>query len=197
MAKPKTANVHRGIRTLFSVERFGTCRTANSLNGSQPMPSEAAELAFAALVERHGPMVLRVCRGVLGDQHEAQDAFQATFLVLVRAAGSGCETRWAPGSIKSPAARHRRPDRPARRRRLRSDAARRAEEDPARTGDDLGACCTRRSTGFPSVSAPVVLCDLEGAPRAGGRRLGCPIGTVKSRLARGGTPSASGSSTAA
>ena len=56
------------------LERFATGR------------GEAAELAFAALVERHGPMVLRVCRGVLRDPHDAQDAFQATFLVLVRKA---------------------------------------------------------------------------------------------------------------
>ena len=47
-----------------------------------------AESAFALLIERHGPMVLRVCRGVLGDPHEADDAFQATFLVLLRQAGS-------------------------------------------------------------------------------------------------------------
>jgi hypothetical protein len=43
---------------------------------------EAAEVAFAALVERHGPMVLRACRARLGDEHDAQDAFQATFLIL-------------------------------------------------------------------------------------------------------------------
>ena len=49
---------------------------------------EAAEAAFTTLVERHGPMVLRVCRGVLGDSHDIHDAFQATFLILVRKAGS-------------------------------------------------------------------------------------------------------------
>lgn len=49
---------------------------------------ELAELAFATLVARHGPMVLRVCRAGLADQHEAEDAFQATFLVLAMRAGS-------------------------------------------------------------------------------------------------------------
>ena len=47
---------------------------------------ESAELAFAVLVERHGPMVLRVCHSVLSDWHDTEDAFQATFLVLVQKA---------------------------------------------------------------------------------------------------------------
>ncbi len=49
---------------------------------------EGAEAAFEALVERHGPMVRVVCRSMMGDWHEADDAFQATFLVLARRAGS-------------------------------------------------------------------------------------------------------------
>jgi Sigma-70 region 2 len=64
--------VHSGLTDGQLFERFATSR------------GEPAELAFAILVERHGPMVLRACRGILRDDHEAMDAFQATFLILVR-----------------------------------------------------------------------------------------------------------------
>lgn len=49
---------------------------------------QVGELAFEVLVERHGPMVLRACRSIARDEHDAMDAFQATFLVLVRKRGS-------------------------------------------------------------------------------------------------------------
>ena len=59
---------------------------------------ETAELAFAALLARHGPMVLRVCRAALVDRQDVEDAFQATFLVLaVRRGRSVAATRWRRG----------------------------------------------------------------------------------------------------
>src|SRR2546423_1461190 len=81
----------RGV--LGPIGRLFRTGTAAGLSDAQLLErfvrrhDEAAEAAFAALMERHGPMVLSVCRRILNDPHDAQDAFQATFLVLVRKAG--------------------------------------------------------------------------------------------------------------
>src|SRR5439155_972518 len=83
---------HRGgilpdLRTLFDAGTV-TGLTDGELLERFIARGEMAEPAFAALVDRHGPMVLRVCRQVLRDGHDAEDAFQATFLILARKAGS-------------------------------------------------------------------------------------------------------------
>ena len=86
MAIGKDGAVVRQLRTLFHVGAIGELTDGQLLERFATSRGEAAELAFAVLLERHGPMVLRVCRGVLADAHETQDAFQATFLVLVEKA---------------------------------------------------------------------------------------------------------------
>jgi hypothetical protein len=73
---------------LFNVGTVGGLTDGQLLERFTAQGGEAAELAFTTLVQRHGPMVLRVWRSVLRDPHEAHDAFQATFLVLVHRAGS-------------------------------------------------------------------------------------------------------------
>src|SRR6516164_4476012 len=82
------------------------------------------ESAFAALLARHGPMVLGVCRRVLHDQHEAEDAFQATFLVLARKAGSLRRPQslaaWLYGTARHLALKCRRRD--GRRRQREKDS---------------------------------------------------------------------------
>ncbi len=72
----------------------------------------AAEQAFEILVQRHGPMVLAVCRSSVHDLHDAEDAFQATFLVLARKAAKLNEPalRWALGLTQWPVTRRRRAD---------------------------------------------------------------------------------------
>jgi RNA polymerase sigma factor (sigma-70 family) len=150
---------------------------------------ESAERAFAALVDRHGQMVLRVCRNVLRDAHAAEDAFQATFLVLARKAGSlwvhDSIGPWLHGvafrtscSARNAAVRLRRHEREA------SQADPRAEADEA---DDLGPILHQEIGRLPErYRAAVVLCYLEGLTHdQAAERLGCPVGTVRSRLATG------------
>ena len=74
--------------SLFNVGTIGGLTDGQLLERFTSAIRKVAELAFAALVERHGPMVLRVCQSVLRERHDAEDAFQATFLVLVRKAAS-------------------------------------------------------------------------------------------------------------
>ena len=91
------------LATLFNEGVTGAVTDGQLLERFATRRGEASEHAFAALVERHGPVVMRLCRSVLRDEHEAQDAFQATFLVLARRAHrSGCGTRSVPGFTPSP-----------------------------------------------------------------------------------------------
>jgi RNA polymerase sigma factor (sigma-70 family) len=150
------------------------------------------EVAFAALVRRHGPMVLRVCRGVLRNHQDAQDAFQATFLILARKAGSvwvrdsvgpwlyGVACRVAACS-KAAAARRRRHERRAAAMTVPYSVVREAGHD------DLQAILHEELGRLPEkYRAAIVLYDLEGETyESVARHLGCPVGTVKSRLARG------------
>ena len=74
------AGVAAGLTDAQLLERF------NNRRAEVPEADAAAEAAFAALVARHGPMVLGVCRRALSDPCDIEDAFQATFLILVRKA---------------------------------------------------------------------------------------------------------------
>jgi RNA polymerase sigma factor (sigma-70 family) len=147
--------------------------------------------AFAALVHRHGPMVLAVCRRVCGDEHLAEDAFQAAFLVLARRAGDikpreavrawlyGVAVRTAREARTRSARRRFRevpmplvPDRPIPAVvAVDSDALQALDEEIARLPQHLRTA--------------VLLGDLDGLPRKeAANRLGIPEGTLSSRLAK-------------
>jgi RNA polymerase sigma factor (sigma-70 family) len=152
---------------------------------------DGGEAAFRILLHRHGPMVLGVCRRVLGDPNAAEDAFQATFLVLVRKAGTLRDrdllANWLYGVALRQASRAK--VEAARRQAIERDAgqARGAEA----VGDDpdlaeLKVVIDEEIGRLPEkYRVPLVLCDLEGLHHHEvARRLGCPVGTVESRLSR-------------
>jgi RNA polymerase sigma-70 factor (ECF subfamily) len=145
---------------------------------------------MAGLVRRHGPMVWGVCRRLLHNHHDAEDAFQATFLVLVRRAASVVPREqvgnWLYGVAYQTALKAR-----------ATAAKRRARErqvpdlpEPEAAGHDLGRdlrpVLDRELSRLPDkYRVPVVLCDLEGKTyKEAARQLGCPEGTLAARLAR-------------
>jgi RNA polymerase sigma factor (sigma-70 family) len=147
------------------------------------------EAAFEALVVRHAPMVWGVCRRLLDDAHEAEDAFQATFLVLVSKARTIRERDLLAPWLYQIARRvaQRASFRAARRRQLERTAPRLDVEAPSHAPDfELRARLDLELGRLPEkYRAPVVLCYLEGRTHAEAAAvLRWPIGTVKGRLAR-------------
>jgi RNA polymerase sigma factor (sigma-70 family) len=149
------------------------------------------EAAFAALVQRFGPLVLRVCSRVLADEHAVEDAFQATFLILVRRARSIRKRRalgsWLYGVAYRVAARAR--AEAGRRRAPERELPARAAADPLDevSRRDLRAVLDQELSRLPAkYREPLVLCYLEGmTTEEAARELGWPQGTVFTRLARG------------
>jgi RNA polymerase sigma factor (sigma-70 family) len=148
------------------------------------------EAAFTSLVRRHGPMVLAVCRRVVRDGHAAEDAFQATFLVLARKAGSLARPEllghWLYGVAYRTAAKAKSE---ANRRRARErQAVRKHQIDPDDECDrhDLRGLLDEEVNRLPErYRVPVVLCYLQGRTNAeAAQRLGCSRGTVATLLAR-------------
>ena len=150
------------------------------------------ESAFEAIVARFGPMILGVCRRVLSDEADVDDAFQATFFVLVRKSRtlgrSVALGHWLYGVAYRVALRARAD---ARRRRSRERFGapvecrpQHYEDDPARF-EIAGVLDTELSKLSTKYRAPIVLCYFEGLTHEeAALRLGWPVGSVKGRLAR-------------
>jgi len=147
--------------------------------------------ALAALIRRHGPMVWGVCRRVLRNDHDAEDAFQATFLVLVRKASSVLPremlANWLYGVAHRTALKARAT---TAKRRVRERQVTQMPEPAATEPDlwhDLQPLLDQELSRLPDkYRVAIVLCDLEGKTRKeAARQLSVPEGTLAARLARG------------
>jgi RNA polymerase sigma factor (sigma-70 family) len=182
-------DLDNAIRHFHRVERL---RDADSRSDEELLDCFVARqdpAAFEALVHRHGPMVLGVCRRLLRHSQDAEDAFQAVFLVLVKKAGAIAHREllgnWLYGVAYRTASRARIVA-SQRRARERQVIDMPGEQEAPAAGDVLKLLDQELSRLPEKYRTPVVLCDLQGEPRAEvARRLACPLGTVSSRLSRG------------
>ena len=146
------------------------------------------EAAFAALVRRHGPIVFRVCHRVLGNVSDAEDAFQAVFLVLACKAACLASRSvvgdWLHGVAQRIAMNARRT---AARRRTKEQRMAQTELPAAQARNDWLPLLDEELSRLPQkYRQTIVLCELEGRTRKeAARHLGVPEGTVATRLARG------------
>mgnify|MGYP001043171710 CR=1 FL=1 len=187
MAIKRDGAVLRQVGALFNVGVIRDLTDGQLLERFANDRGEAAELAFAALVDRHGAMVLRVCRARLADSNDALDAFQATFLILIEKA-PGLWVRdslgpWLHAVAHRTATRAR--SAAARRRQIERGAADRSRDQDADRG--LEQALHEEIDRLPErYRVPIILCDLEGRTCEDvARKMGRPVGTVKSWRARG------------
>jgi RNA polymerase sigma factor (sigma-70 family) len=203
MAQTATGSVARQLESLFEAGSVAGLSDRQLLERHIALGRDpAGEAAFAALVERHGPMVLGVCRQLLGDAQHAEDAFQAVFLVLAQKARSIRDPDLLGNWLYGVAIRTARcANQQIARRRQR-------EGGDAMNGPGPGSCPPAEPTAPPAdqpaidreqaeaihgeidrlpraFRRAVVLCYFEGLTLdEAARRLRCPAGTVRSRLAR-------------
>ncbi len=183
----RSGGVERAVERLL---RDGVDSPGGDARLLQRFLAERDPRAFEAIVDRHGPIVLTVCRRYLREPADVEDAFQATFLVLVRKA-SGLRdgdalASWLYGVAYRVALRARANALKRRAREGEREGLENAPAEPSRPADDareaLDAEMARLSEKF---RAPLVLCYLKGKTHEqAAAELGWPVGTVRSRMAR-------------
>jgi RNA polymerase sigma-70 factor (ECF subfamily) len=177
----------RGLQTLFTHGALGGLSDAQLLDR---FVTDRDEAVFGLIVERHGAMVWGVCRRVLRDHHDAEDAFQATFLVLARRAAAIMPREklgnWLHGVAYQTALK-------ARAKAFQRRVHEKQVMDMPETG---GVCAGTRDDRLDLLDheihrlpqkyrAPIILCELEGKTHGqAAELLGWPIGTVSGRLSR-------------
>ena len=182
-----TDTVIRDLGTLYNVGAVGGLSDGQLLGRFVERREQAV---FEAILLRHGPMVFGVCRRVLRDQHDAEDAFQATFLVLTRRSASIAHREklgnWLYGVACQTAmkARAKRTKRRGREGHVPDMPEPMVMPDEQR--DDLAESLDRELSRLPEkYRLPIILCGLEGRSHwEAANQLGWPIGTVSGRLSR-------------
>jgi len=188
MRRGNSAAVEDQLRRLLCAGSVGTLSDEQLLERFATDGMGGGEAAFEVLMTRHGPMVLRACRAVLTDPHAAEDAFQATFMILMRKAGS----LWVRDSLAPWL--HGVAVRVSTKAKVAA-ACRGAREKPMSvhpswTGSEgraeIAAVVHEEVGRLPEkYRIPVVLCHLEGRSHEdAARSLAWPVGTVRGRLSR-------------
>jgi RNA polymerase sigma factor (sigma-70 family) len=188
MAKPQLAGVLRHLGELRATRAVAEASDAELLSRFADRHEEAA---FTGLLRRHGPMVWAVSRRVLPDPQDAEDVFQAAFLLLARKADSIRKREsvgsWLHGVAHRLALQAR--ARGSRRRAHEKRAADMRDTGPGSeaVGREVREALDRALQELPECyRAALVLCYLEGkSHQEAARQLGCPLTTLRSRVARG------------
>jgi RNA polymerase sigma factor (sigma-70 family) len=192
MGSEVSTDVRETIQRLWDVGALAGLTDGQLLERFLAGPDGSSEAAFAALVERHGPSVRRVCAELLGDFHGAQDAAQAVFLVLARKARSIRKPESLGSWLHGVALRVA--------RRARVTAARQRAVENQRAEVMAGQLHAKQAAGSDThielheeierlpekYRSPIVLCYFQGyTQEQASQQLGWPLGTVQTRLHRG------------
>src|SRR6516162_1820746 len=187
MATAQMDTVIRHLRRAVLQQDGTACTDAQLLASFIDQKDEAA---FEVLVRRHGPMVFGVCRRVIDNHHDAEDAFQATFLVLARKASSVRPrervANWLHGVALRTAMKAKALT--TKRRSREKQVTEMPEPEAPQQGHwrDLQPLLDQELNGLPeNYRLPILLCGLEGkAIKEAAQQLGWPQGTLAGRLAR-------------
>src|SRR5262245_54085364 len=188
MSAASLSHVLRHLRALSEVQEASDLSDGELL---ERFRDHREETAFALLVQRHGPMVLGVCRRLLGDAHAAEDAFQAAFLILVRKAASirkqGSVASWLYGVSRRVAIKARLKTARDHALERQSFAMQHSAGSEQWTSNELRVVLDEELEQLPEkYRTPLVLCGLQGKTHdQAARELGCPRRSLSSRLARG------------